>query len=203
MSAQFTLTRSSSLVSTTSTLIGSKKEAKSSKLSLAPSLNGLVDLEKQALATSVPTVGVLEKFAGAKKAIASTAQKAASMLSKPKAAKIKEPKTAMPELEQSISFVDVESQLPTQTSVPSRNFFADTYLTPGGLSGATVGVIAPVTGLLGAYANIGPLTVSALGFQGCAVVAIGAIAGGLFGTLTGGTIQAKLEGRDTMFSWPV
>jgi hypothetical protein len=191
MSAQLTLTRSSSLVSTTSTLIGSKEEAKGSKLSLAPSQNGLADLEKQALATSVPTVGILEKFAGAKKSIASTAQKAASMLSKPKAAVIKESKIEVPELEKSISSVELESQLPVQAAVSGKSSFAHMFLRSGGLIGATVGLTAGLGGVLGGFSTVGPL--SELDPTHGFMAALIGIAFTVQGNVAGGLIQNKIE----------
>lgn len=174
MSAQLTLTRSSSLVSTTSTLVGSKEEAKSSKLSLAPSQNGLVDLEKQALATSVPTVGILEKFVSAKKSITSTAQKAASMLTKPKAAVVKQAKTEVPVL-------DLESQLPVQTgevNVKNSSAHPLTKTHAGSLIGATFGFGSTITSLavLGAFSR-DPLMSGVAAFTSVAASAIGGIAG--------------------------
>jgi len=182
MSAQLTLTRSSSLVSTTSTLVGSKEEAKSSKLSLAPSQNGLVDLEKQALATSVPTVGILEKFVGVKKSIASTAQKAASMLTKPKAAVIKQAKTNVPVL-------DLESQLPVQTrevNVENSSAHPLIEMRAGSLIGATFGFGSTITPLavLGAFSG-DPVMGGLAAFTG--------VAAGVIGCIAGATVQLGIQ----------
>jgi hypothetical protein len=190
MSAELSLTRTASYVSTTSTPVEEKEEAQESNVSLAPSQNSLDDLEKQALAASVPTVGILEQFVGAKGRPAMTGYKASSILAKPKLETIKEAKTDIPNL---VTSADLESQLLIQTHTSLAARFAHTHLRAGGLIGMGVGAVVGTGTLIGELAVFNILfgTEPMGGF----LVAMVGVFGGVIGNFAGSSIQQSIEAR--------
>ena len=190
MLAQMTLTRTSSLSSNASTLIEEEINVKRPMLSPAPSENGLEDLESQhELAKSVPTVGVLQRLTGAKRAVTAAAQKTVNMLVKPKTTIVRETQTAAPEL------FEVAGAL----EAGQATLVADQVVSPAAHVGRKVGAFVGGAGATLAWGGVlstvgtnpSDAVVAGSLIAGPIAAAAGAVGGALAGGKLAGYISAK------------